>query len=196
MDWSISLPKSDTKGRHLRLQSVFSFLHAFFSSLKSVVTSYASYILDAAAIVLETTNPHTPEQRELWKKTLATLAQCFEHDQDDFWQAPAHFDAVAPLLLSQFKHAATGNMDLTHDLVPAVVELASAADSQEHLKELNTALLKHLRSENAGVRLAAVKCEQKLTERLGDSPSWLDIVNQMWPYISELPVDDDENGER
>lgn len=199
MEWAVALPKSDTTGRNLRLLGVFGFLFVFFDSLKSIVTSYASYIVDPAVAALNATNPHDPEARDLWRKVLQTLAKCFEHDQDDFWQAPAHFSAVAPALTAQLLHASKGgngpNSDVTtHDVVPALVELAAAADSQDHHKELNGALLKHLRSEHAGVRRAAVRAEQRLTERLGED--WLAMLPEMLPYISELQEDDDEDVER
>ncbi|KAJ1335134.1 U3 small nucleolar RNA-associated protein 10 [Microdochium nivale] len=193
MDWATtSLPKKNIVGRHLRLISVFGFLLHFFDNLKSIVTSYGAYIVDAAVNVLNTANVKKTEDRELWKKVLQTLAKCFEHDQDDFWQAPTHFNALAPVLTAQFAHAAT--LDLSADLVPAIVELANAADSQDHQKELNGALLKHLRSEQTAVRLAAVKCEQEITTRLGEE--WLSMLPEMLPYISELQEDDDEDVER
>ncbi|ORY59070.1 U3 small nucleolar RNA-associated protein 10 [Pseudomassariella vexata] len=197
MDWAVALPESDSTGRNLRLLSVFNFLIAFFDSLKAAVTSYASYVIEAAVGVLRTANLRNQEQVELWKKVLHTLSKCFEHDNDDikFWQAPAHFGAVAPALTAQFAHAAAG-VDLYQDLFPAVVELAAAADSRDHWKELNGALLKHLRSEHAAVRLAAVKCEQALWERLGGADEWQDMLPETGPYLSELQEDDDEEVER
>ncbi|KAI8959149.1 hypothetical protein F5Y11DRAFT_334046 [Daldinia sp. FL1419] len=192
MDWAVSLPKKDTTGRTLRLLSVYGFLLSFFGSLKSIVTSYTSYIVDSAVDVLRTANLKKTEERDLWKRVLNTLAKSFEHDQDDFWQTPAHFNAIAPTLAAQFAHASSIN--LTEDLIPAIVELAAAADSQEHQKELNGALLRHLRSEQASIRLAAVKCEQALTDRLGEE--WLSMLPEMLPYISELQEDDDDNVER
>jgi U3 small nucleolar RNA-associated protein 10 len=185
MDWS-------AKGDVLRQQSVYSFLFAFFDGLKSIVTSYSTYVVDSAVKILSSGNLEGQEERELWRRVLRTLAKCFEHDQDGFWQAPAHFGAVAPVLVEQFKHAPA--IDLAEELVPAVVELANAADSQEHQKELNGSLLKHLRSETASVRLAAVLCEQALTDRLGED--WLGMLPEMLPFISELQDDDDENVER
>ncbi|AEO69251.1 01275787-a34a-4ed3-b98e-774878c86418 [Thermothielavioides terrestris] len=193
MEWAwTGLPKSDAAGRILRLFAVYGFLHAFFDNLKSIVTSYASYIIESAAKVLSSANIRDANEKKLWKIVLRTLARCFEHDQDGFWQAPAHFGAVAPVLVEQFLHAAA--VDATEDLVPAVVELAAAADSQEHHKELNGALLKHLRNGQAAVRLAAVRCQQALADRLGEE--WLQALPEMLPYISELQDDDDEVVER
>ncbi|KAK8126102.1 uncharacterized protein PG998_001861 [Apiospora kogelbergensis] len=193
--WASSdLPKSDVIGRNLRLQSVFNFLYAFFDRFGSIVTSYASYTIEPSVEVLKATNAQNLEQqRDLWRKVLQTLTKSFEHDQDDFWQAPAHFNEAAPVLAAQFALPYSGH-ELQTYLVPAVVELASAADSQEHQKELNGTLLKHLRSETAAVRLAAVKAEQSLTQRLGED--WLAMLPEMLPYISELQEDDDEEVER
>lgn len=193
VEWATTgLPKSDKTGRALRQYSVFGLLETFFSTLKSIVTNYATYIVDDSVKILSGMKPKAAEQRQLWGRILSTLSRSFEHDQDDFWQAPAHFGAVAPVLMEQFLHAPS--MDVEDDLIPAVVELAAAADSQSHQRELNTALLKHLRSEQRAVRLAAVKCEQALTDRLGEE--WLAMLHEMLPRISELQEDDDEEVER
>lgn len=189
VEWSSSgLPKSDKVGTTLRQQSVYGFLYKFFDNLKSIVTSYASYVLEPAAKVLAEFNPKDTEQRELWKRVISTLTKSFEHDQDDFWQAPSHFSAIGPVLVEQFVHAP--HLDLEGELIPAVTELAAAADSQEHQKELNTALLKHLRSETPAIRLAVVKSEQALVDKVGEE--WLSMLPEMLPYISELQDDDDE----
>ncbi len=193
MEWAwTGLPKSDASGRTLRLIAVYGFLDTFFGNLKSIVTSYASYVVESAVKVLSSTDFKDPNEKALWTLVLRALAKSFEHDQDGFWQAPAHFGAVAPVLVEQFLHA--GAVDATEDLIPAVVELAAAADSQEHHKELNGALLKHLRHGQAGVRLAVVRCQQALAGRLGEE--WLQALPEMLPYISELQDDDDEVVER
>ena len=189
VEWaSSSLPKKDKAGRSLRLQSIYGFMAVFFDNLKSIVTSYATYLLDNAVDALTNVNPKEEVSTELWSGVLRTLVKCFEHDQDDFWQSPLHFSAVAPVFCAQFTNASA--LPLVQELVPAIVELAAAADSSDHHKELNGAILKHMRSENASVRLAAVKCEQELTDRLGEE--WLSMLPEMLPFISELQEDDDE----
>lgn len=193
VEWSSTgLSKSDRVGRALRQYSVYGFLKTFFENLKSIVTNYATYIVEDAVKILQAADIEVAEERALWSRVLQTLTQSFEHDQDDFWQAPAHFNAVYPVLMEQFLHASS--VDVTEDLIPATVELATAADSQAHQKELNSALLMHLRSEQTPVRLAAVKCEQVLTDRLGEE--WLSMLHEMLPRISELQEDDDEVVER
>ena len=193
VEWtSTGLLKKDVSGRKLRLESLYGFFDTFFGTLKSIVTNYATYILDDAVKMLSSLKPSSSEDRQLWARVLSTLSKCFEHDQDDFWQSPSHFGAVMAPMMAQFLHAPS--IDLTSDLIPAVVELADAADSQAHQKELNSELLKHLKSEVTAVRLAAVKCEQALTARRGEE--WLTMLHEMLPRISELQEDDDEVVER
>ncbi len=110
----------------------------------------------------------------------------------DFWQSPSHFSAISSPLLAQLAHAST--LSITSEVVPAITELAAAAESADHHKVINTAILKHLRSDDAQVRLAAVKCEVNLAERLGEE--WLGLLPEMLPLISELQEDDDEDIER
>jgi U3 small nucleolar RNA-associated protein 10 len=192
IEWSSTGLKGDSVGLSSRRYSVYGFLQSFFDNLKSIVTNYATYVLEDAVTILSAIDPKASSERQLWNRVLNTLAKCFEHDQDDFWQAPAHFGAIAPVLMEQYTHATI--VDVNEALIPTTVELAAAADSQAHQKELNSALLKHLRSEKAAVRLAAVKCEQALTDRLGEE--WLAMLHEMLPRISELQEDDDEVVER
>ena len=112
----------------------------------------------------------------------------------DFWQAPAHFEAVMQPLLAQLVLAKTPAVRDSLDIVTAVTALAGAAASPEHHKTLNTAILKLMRHDDALVRLSAVKCEQSLTDRLGED--WLALLPEMLPFISELQEDDDEDVER
>ena len=190
VEWGSSI--SNTSDRTMRLQSIYSFMVVFFDNLKSIVTSYATYLLDNSVDVLKSVDPKDAESVELWSRLLRTLIKCFEHDQDDFWQAPSHFSIIAPILTSHITYATS--LPIIEELVPALVELAAAADSTDHHKELNSAILKHMRSENASIRLAAVQCEQALTDRLGEE--WLSMLPEMLPFISELQEDDDEVVER
>ncbi|OBT76755.1 hypothetical protein VF21_04511 [Pseudogymnoascus sp. 05NY08] len=193
LEWaSTGLPKKDTEGRLLRLRSIFTFTTLFFTHLKSIVTSYTTYLLPSALSALESVDPANPASRALWSHALNTLAAAAAHDQDDFFQAPSHFDVLAPALTSQLAHAAT--LPLSDDLVPALVELAAVADSADHHKVLNAAIMKSLRDTTPAVRLAAVKAEEALTERLGEE--WLALLPEMLPFISELQEDEDEEVER
>ncbi|RMZ12004.1 hypothetical protein D0860_03125 [Hortaea werneckii] len=193
VEWATSdLPKSDYLGRVSRATSLYSFANSLFEQLKSIVTSYATYVLDDAAHWLQDVNGQKAEDRSLLEMVLETLSSSFRHDQDDFWQAPQHFEAIMRPLLGQLEKANV--FDVTAQVVPAITELASAAASPEHHKVMNTAIMQYMRHNNSAVRLAAVQCERAITERL--NLDWLSLLPEMLPFISELQEDDDEEVER
>lgn len=193
VEWTTSeLPKSDYHGRVNRAVSLYSFANLLFEQLKSIVTSYATFVLDDAANWLQGINGEKAEDRSLLDVILETLSSSFRHDQDDFWQAPQHFEAIMRPLLNQLEKAKV--FDVTAQIVPAITELASAAASPEHHKVMNTAIMQYMRHSNAAVRLAAVQCERAITERL--NLDWLSLLPEMLPFISELQEDDDEEVER
>ena len=100
--------------------------------------------------------------------------------------------SVSTALISQIGYAA--QVPITANVIPAISELAVASDSATQHKEMNGAILKYMRSDVASIRLAAVRCERALTDRLGEE--WLTLLPEMLPFISELQEDDDETVEK
>lgn len=193
VEWALNtLPKSDAEGRRLRATSLYSFALALFEQLKSIVTSYTSFLLDSAASALRLSADGRPEDQSLVDLVLQTFSSSFRHDQDDFWQAPAHFDTVASPMISLLARAKS--RDVTTQVVPAICELAAAAASPEHHKTMNTQIMAYMRHQDAAVRLAAVKCERAITDKV--QFDWLGMLPEMLPFISELQEDDDEAVER
>jgi U3 small nucleolar RNA-associated protein 10 len=141
---------------------------------------------------LKDTPKNTDDGLRLFTAALATLEQSFEHDQDDFWQSPSHFTPIAGPLINLLER--TSDTTLTSALANTITSLASATSSPEQHKELNTAILKLMRSDDADTRLAAVKTERSLTEKLGEE--WLAMVPEMLPFVAELLEDDDEDVEK
>lgn len=174
-----------------RLVSLYRFSLALFEQLKSIVTGYTSFILQNASELLAHPQMGPHEDMKLLDIVLRTLSSSFDHDQDEYWQTPAHFDAVALPLINQLQQS---KAQLTDQVIATITNLAAAARSQEHLKVMNTAIMSHMRSREATVRLAAVKTQRSLTERL--AVDWLDLLPEMLPIISELHEDDDEEVER
>lgn len=189
ISWAGSLPKKDTEGAIYRYTSVYSFALALFDQLKSLVTSYAGFLLESAAEILAASGS-TEQEISLNDLVLQTLTANFEHDQDGFWQAPAHFEAISLPLLAQLSSPGKH----TEFLIPAITALAAAAGSPEHHKAMNTQIMSYMRHEEAGVRLAAVKTERALTERL--HVDWISLLPEMLPFISELQEDDSGEVER
>ncbi len=171
------------------------------------MTGYAALIIESSAKILQNIDPTDKKSIHLRKLVVTTLHKAFEHDQDgerirdekpgstavtdegaDFWQSPSHFSPIAEALLCQFDHAA--EIPMFTDVIPALTELVVVADSTSHHKQLNSVILRYMRSDKAATRLAAVFCEHSLTDRLGEE--WLAHLPEMLPFISELQEDDDE----
>ncbi|KAH7044631.1 hypothetical protein B0J12DRAFT_184176 [Macrophomina phaseolina] len=194
VEWAATaLPKKEVRGRMLRATSLFVFLGAFFDKLRSIVTSYSSYVIELTAEVLGR-QAGEAEETTLLTAVLNALTKSFENDEDDFWTAPSHFSTISVPLLAQLS-ASAGAPDVLHThAIPALTALAAAAHSADHHKALNGAILKLMRADDAATRLAAVKAQQSLTEALGEE--WLGLLPEMLPFISELQEDDDEEVER
>lgn len=170
----------------------YKFAAAFFDKFRGIATQYASYIIDHVSKLLKSL-VQDDEESELRAAVLRALQRAFEHDQEGFWQAPDHFGAVMEPLLSQLT-ISTAEQIMTH-VIPAITELAaSSTTSTDNHREMNGVLLKYMRAEEAHTRLATIKCEQALTERLGEE--WLGLLPEMLPFISEAREDDDEMVER
>ncbi|KAF3490614.1 U3 small nucleolar RNA-associated protein 10 [Arthroderma uncinatum] len=206
-EWATEeLDKSDIPGKQARLTTFYRFLETFFGTLKSIVTGYSSYIIENVVDVLKSIQPNVKAHQPLWIAVMRTLRSSFEHDQDEFWQSPSHLSSISNHLINQLSMAKSqASLKLvTAEATPSIVALAIAADSPDNQKEINTHIMKYMRAsggssdscrgENAFTRLATVKCEQSLTEQLGEE--WLALLPEMLPFISELMEDDDENVER
>lgn len=170
----------------------YRFLAAFFDKFKSIVTSYASYIIEHTATLLGSLASSNADEG-LRAAVLEALQKSFQHDQDAFWQAPSHFGAILTPLVNLLTISSSSSV--TTHVIPTITDLAAASSSSsDNHRELNNILLKFMRSESASTRLATVKCEQSLTQRLGEE--WLGLLPEMLPFISELREDDDEMVER
>ncbi|KAI4206011.1 MAG: hypothetical protein LQ346_001321 [Caloplaca aetnensis] len=194
VEWAAA---SSAKAKVYRQTTVYGFFMRFFdrfeaSESRSIVTNYAALILDDAIAILRQSVVTDEASKLLWAKVIQTLQVCFQHDQNGFWQSPAHFGPIAEVLLDQLKQAA--EVSAADVVIPSITDLAAAADSVVHHKSLNTVVLQYMRSDSVAVRLAAVKCQQSLTARLGEE--WLALLPEMLPFISELQEDDYENVER
>ncbi|KAL9585181.1 MAG: hypothetical protein Q9212_001674 [Teloschistes hypoglaucus] len=206
IDWAAS---SSPAAKIQRRTALYNFLIHFFDVLKvgelyvlteyvlmkfvqSIVTSYSALVIEDITDIMKGVILSDEASRLLWVKVIQTLHQTFIHDQDGFWQSPTHFRPVSEVLLDQLKPAAEASM--TSQLITSITELVGAGDSPKHHKTINAAVLQHARSDVPAVRLAAVQCQQSLTNRLGEE--WLALLPEMLPFISELQEDDDELVER
>lgn len=182
-------PSNGNIYRHITL---YTFLLNFFGTFKSIVTSYADYVIVDTVHVLQHTDPTSEGSMQLWRIALQTLRVAFEHDQDDFYRENSALKAIMTALTSQFTLA--NRVSMIDDVIPTVVELAVASGSLCQYKALNSMILPFLRSEDVSIRLSAVLCERALTDRMGED--WLAMLPEMLPVIAELQEDDNEEIEQ
>ena len=186
------LPKSDNVGRTLRGVALYDFAHRLFGQLGGLVTSYSGVVLENVVAVLEAADSASQEGRELLAHALRAMQSSFSHDQDDFWSAPQHFDAIRTPLVNLL---ASSTALSANSIIPAITSFADAVSaSQDNLKTLNTSIMALLKHEDDSVRLAAVQCERAVTQHLAFD--WLNLLPEMLPVISELLEDDNEEVDR
>jgi U3 small nucleolar RNA-associated protein 10 len=186
------LPKSDNVGRTLRGVALYDFAHRLFGQLGGLVTSYSGVVLENVVAVLEAADSASQEGRELLAHALRAMQSSFSHDQDDFWSAPQHFDAIRTPLVNLL---ASSTALSANSIIPAITSFADAVSaSQDNLKTLNSSIMALLKHEDDSVRLAAVQCERAVTQHLAFD--WLNLLPEMLPVISELLEDDNEEVER
>ncbi|KAF2423501.1 U3 small nucleolar RNA-associated protein 10 [Tothia fuscella] len=192
VEWTGALPKKDANGRIARATVLYKFLAVIFGQLKALMTSYSSYIIESSSDILQHTSSSSQEGLRLLTAVLSALEQTFEYDKSEFWQSPAHFTPISTALTTLL--STSKSRTLTPYLTSTITTLAAATNSQDQHKELNSAILKLMRSDDAEVRLAAVKTEMELTEGLGEV--WLGMVPEMLPFVSELLEDEEGDVER
>jgi U3 small nucleolar RNA-associated protein 10 len=193
IEWAMTPTLRKHRARTVaRCTSVYSFTFTLFEQLKSLVTSYAGSLLTNARELLESLDVSITNEANLVDLVTQALASSFRHDQDGYWQSPAHFDAIAKPLLAQLAHSEVHAAE--DHAIPAIRDLAAAAISPDHYRAMNTVIMSYMRHEDSEVRLAAVKCERAITEKL--NIDWLTMLPEMLPVINELQEDDDGQVER
>lgn len=175
----------------------FKFVSKMFGSLKSIVTSYYGYLVDATCDILDEYTDKEKSQAFVGNKAanalrtaiFASLGVCFQYDREEFWQASARFDKISSSLLDQY---ATIDPNQGKALVKAVVALAETVNAQEQYKVINDGIMKHLKDScTVNEKIWGIRTLKGLYAKLGEE--WVPMLNPLVPIIAELLEDDDES---
>jgi len=217
VDWAVECPGITTAGlaraKMLRQTSLFNFMTHFFATLKSIVTSYASYVLDPTIEVLKHATGLAEESSSAllmdtdetnhYLSTLSTLMAAASHDQDSFFASLSQFTPLHEILIAQLGLAShkTLNSHIYTHVIPAIVALAGAVvDTPAHHVSMNKLICKLRHSEHAGVRMATIKCQAALTASEEVGEEWVSNIvsggGETMVYVNEMLEDDDEGIER
>ncbi|EPS41293.1 hypothetical protein H072_4850 [Dactylellina haptotyla CBS 200.50] len=194
--WTGEVGKGEEEKKNKRLQTFYSFFNTFLEGLGSIVTNYYSHVLDNAVKMLEAVKTSGEGDERLYTLVLNSLIKSFANDQDEFWQNSVNFEKIEPVLMGQLELAQGEDeiLPVSTLVVQAIGELSMAAHTEDHDKTVNSAVLKHMRSENADVRFVAIKTMMELYER--HKEEWIGLLPETMPAIAELMEDDVEEVER
>lgn len=194
IDGEDSSPELDSIQRRVIF---FKFVSKMFGSLKSIVTSYFGYLVDATCDILDEYTDSKKRQALVGNKAanalrtaiFSSLAVSFQYDREEFWQASARFDKISTSLLEQY---ATIDPNQGKALVKAVVSLAETVNSQEQYKAINDGIMKHLKEScSVNEKIWGIRTLKGLYAKLGEE--WVPMLNPLVPLIAELLEDDDES---
>ncbi|KAF7501801.1 hypothetical protein DV113_000134 [Geotrichum candidum] len=174
----------------------FKYLTKLFGSLKSIITSYFSYLVDPVCNILEPfyaegAKEISKDDASLRVSVLNTLIVSFQYDREEFWQAQARFDKIVAALIEQIP-----TIDANHGntLVKSIVGLAETVSSPEQYKVINDKVLAHMQEScSVSEKIWAVRTMKALFGKLGEE--WVTMLPQLVPVLAELLEDDDESVE-
>ncbi|TID12977.1 hypothetical protein CANINC_005076 [Pichia inconspicua] len=177
-----------------RLESFYKFFNRLQENLRSIVTSYYSYILDSTVSLLERFAKGELSNTSLRRLILISLNSSFKYDQNEYWQVTARFNAISEALTSQLANIEDS---IGKHLVKVLCSLAQdVSSSDEHNKHLNELIVSHMRvigdrEPTAREKYWSIKALTTIYKRIGES--WLSLLPQLVPIVSELLEDDDED---
>lgn len=193
--WAVSgegsLSKETTEV--IRLTAFFRFFNKIEDSLKSIVTSYFSYLLDPTIAVLKRFQDGTLEDINLRRIMLHSLASSFKYDQDDYWTHQLRFDTIVEPLLGQLANIEDS---IGKHLVKTISFFVSNVSSDEYNDKLVHTLIRYVSNEHdntANTKIWTIRVLKTVFQKMGEQ--WLSFLPTFIPYIAELLEDDDEEVE-
>ncbi|SSD59858.1 probable U3 small nucleolar RNA-associated protein 10 [Saccharomycodes ludwigii] len=181
-----------------RLTAFFKFFNKLQDNLKSIVTTYFTYLLENTNNLLlefigrKNNDENERETLNLRRLVLISLTSSFKYDRDEYWKSTARFELIVEPLVDQL-----GNIEnsIGKYLVKAIGSLASNnSGSDDHNKIMNKLLIQHMKATcKSTEKLWSVRTFKLIYSKVGES--WLVLLPQLVPIIAELLEDDDEQVE-
>lgn len=174
-----------------RLLSFFRFFNKLQEQLKSIITSYFSYLNDPIASILNRFASGEINDINLRRIILNSLTSSFKYDQDDYWSQQGRFETVCGPLLAQLTNIEDG---IGKYLVKCITAFVHNVSSDEYNETLVHGLIKYISNENdsttSNTKIWTVRTLKTIFQKMGEQ--WLSYLPTLIPYIAELLEDDDE----
>lgn len=172
-----------------RLISFFKFFGKLQENLKSIITSYFTYLIEPTNNLMKTFIKDKSQDINLRRLVLNSLALSFKYDKDGYWKSTSRFELISSTLIDQLVNI----QDVIGKyLVKSISSLASNnAGIDEHNKVINQLLISHMKSSCTKTeKMWAAKSIKLIYSKVGEH--WLVLLPQLVPVIAELLEDDDE----
>ncbi|WPK26845.1 hypothetical protein PUMCH_004209 [Australozyma saopauloensis] len=176
-----------------RLVAFFKIFNKLQDSLKSIITSYYSYLLDPAINLLKEFESGQKNQTNLRRLLLHSLSSSFKYDQDDYWSHQSRFDSILEPLMGQLSNIEN---PLGKHLVKAIAFFVSNVSSDEYNEKLVRGLIRYISNEydnSLSTKIWTIRVLKSVFQKVGEQ--WLSYLPTFIPYIAELLEDDDEEVE-
>lgn len=176
-----------------RLSAFFRFFNKLQDELKSIITSYYSYLLDSTSVLLKRFSDGKLVATNLRRLVLVSLTTSFKFDQDDYWSQQGRFDSICSPLLEQLSNI---EESIGKYLVKAISTFVTNVSSEEYNETLVHGLIKFISNENensSSTKIWTIRSLKTIFQKMGEQ--WLTYLPTLVPYIAELLEDDDEEVE-
>lgn len=176
-----------------RLLAFFRFFNKLQDELKSIITSYFSYLLDPTSALLKRFSEGSLVATNLRRIILIGLTSSFKYDQDDYWSQQGRFDSICSPLLSQLSNIEDS---IGKYLVKSISTFVTDVSSDEYNETLVHELIKYISNANensAATKIWSIRTLKTIFQKMGEQ--WLSYLPTLVPYIAELLEDDDEEVE-
>ncbi|MDC6271816.1 hypothetical protein PP707_05915, partial [Acetobacter pasteurianus] len=177
-----------------RLLSFYRFFNKLQELLKSIVTSYYSYLVDATSECLKSFASEEAKGNKdattLRRIVLISLSLSFAFDQDEYWSQQGRFDSICQPLLDQLSNI---EESIGKFLVKTITNFVSDISSKEHSEVVLKGLVKFISydTENlSNTKIWTIRTLKSIFQKMGEQ--WLSYLPILVPHIAELLEDDDE----
>lgn len=176
-----------------RLTAFFKFFNKLQDNLKSIITSYFSYLLDPTISILQRFESRELKETNLRRIMLHGLGSSFKYDQDDYWSHQLRFETMVQPLLGQLKNI---EPSIGKHLVKTISFFVYNVSSEEYNETLVKTLVKYVSNEfenSSNTKIWTIRVLKSVFQKMGEQ--WLSYLPTFIPYIAELLEDDDEEVE-
>ncbi|KAH8987299.1 hypothetical protein EDB92DRAFT_1876367 [Lactarius akahatsu] len=179
-DWAFRVTDATAKRKIAFCNAYVGLLDYF----KSLMTPYLSFLLapfvELLQLPTDPARPFGPEQLSV----VQALSKSMSVDEGAFWRDD-RLQQVMPVLVPLVAHPSAANDDA---LSAALVALCDAATDDALLKRLNLDVLMHTRSDDARVRIFALRCASALW--LAHGSKLIGFVSETATFIVECAEDE------